>query len=160
MPKWWRLHLLRLMPSYCLSWMCGLSKRTLSIYMPLLSSTSWEKKDPIQSKNPIVLLFLSNSHQHFFKVNGQPVILKGQGSTRESFPRTVSEPLAIVSITLQGLADDGPSRPTFEHLIPYLRGNTCYINLDFNFGSLPEIQSFSERLEAMVDLFESGQLQR
>jgi hypothetical protein len=88
------------------------------------------------------------------------VVLKGQGSTRESFPRTVSEPLAIVSITLQGLADDGPSRPLFEHLVPYLRGNTCYVNIDFNFGSLPDIQSFSQRLEIMVDLFESGQLQR
>jgi hypothetical protein len=74
--------------------------------------------------------------------------------------RCVSEPLAIVSITLQGLADGGPSKLTYEHLVPYLRGNTCYVNIDFNFGTIAETQSFSERLEALVDLFETGELQR
>jgi hypothetical protein len=87
------------------------------------------------------------------------VVFKGQGSTRESFPRCVSEPLAIVSITLQGLADDGPSRPAFDHIVPYLRGNACYVNVDFNFSSDAETQSFSERLDTLVDYFE-GDLQR
>lgn len=119
-----------------------------------------KKRTPYTVTAPFFFSSLSFLIRSFSKINGQPVILKGQGSTRESFLRTVSEPLAIVSITLQGLADDGPSRPSFEHLVPYLRGNACYINLDFNFGSLPEIHSFSERLETMVDLFESGQLQR
>jgi hypothetical protein len=63
-----------------------------------------------------------------------------------------------VSITLQGLADDGPSRPTFEQLVPYLRGNTCYAHLDFNLGSENEVWSFYEHLDSLVDLFESGQL--
>lgn len=88
------------------------------------------------------------------------MVIKGESSTRENFPRCVSEPLAILSITLQGLADNGPSRLTFEHLVPYLCGNTCYINVDFNFGSIPEIQSFYERFETLADLFESGELQR
>ena len=88
------------------------------------------------------------------------MVFKTQSSTRESFPRCVSEPLAIVSITLQGLADDGPSRLIFDHLVPYLSGNLCYAHLDFNFGSVPEITSFSERLETLETLFESGELQR
>lgn len=65
-----------------------------------------------------------------------------------------------MSITLQGLADDGPSRPTFEYLIPYLKGNACYVNLDFNLGSSDEIGSFNERLENLVNLFESGDFKR
>lgn len=65
-----------------------------------------------------------------------------------------------MSITLQGLADDGPSRPTFEQLVPYLKGNACYAHLDFNLGSEIEEQSFYERLDSLVDLFESGQLKR
>lgn len=88
------------------------------------------------------------------------MVLQGHDSTRESFPRCVSEPLALISITLQGFADDGPSRPTFEHLVPYLRGNTCYVNIDFNIASGIERQSLSERLENLDALFESGELQR
>ena len=88
------------------------------------------------------------------------MLFKGISSTRESFPRCVSEPLAIISITLQGFPDDGPSRTTFDHLVPYLKGNTCYVNLDFNFGSGLEHQSFVERVETLVDLLKSGELAR
>jgi hypothetical protein len=79
---------------------------------------------------------------------------------RESFPRCVSEPLAIVSITIQGMADDGPSKATYDHIRPYLRGNACYINIDFNFGTILDSTSFFERLDSLVDLFETGELQR
>ena len=72
----------------------------------------------------------------------------------------MSELLAVISITLQGLPDDGPARSTFDHLVPYLKGNACYVNLDFILGSENEIQSFNKRLEFLVDLFESGELQR
>ena len=84
---------------------------------------SWEKKDAIHSNSPIFFSSLSFLIRSFSKINGQPVILKGQGSTRESFLRTVSEPLAIVSITLQGIADDGPSRPSYVPYVVTIRPN-------------------------------------
>lgn len=88
------------------------------------------------------------------------VYYTGQASIRESFPRCVSEPLAIISITLQGMPDDGPSKAIYEHLIPYLQGNTCYVNIDFNFGTNHDSTSFLERLNSLVDLFVTGELQR
>lgn len=72
----------------------------------------------------------------------------------------MSEPLAIISITLQGLADDGPSKATYEHLVPYLHGNACYVNIDYNFGTDKDSESFSKRLNSLADLFETGQLKR
>jgi len=94
------------------------------------------------------------------KVDQEIIQYNGQASTRESFPRCTSEPLAIISITLQGLADDGPPKVAYEHIVPYLRGNACYVNIDFNFGTDQDSQSFSKRLDRLADCLEKGELKR
>jgi hypothetical protein len=81
-------------------------------------------------------------------------------TTRESFQRCVSEPLAIVSIFLQGMQDHGPSRVAYEHVLPYLNGNACHVQLSFDFASPQGQASFLTRLNTLVDLFETGSLQR
>lgn len=88
------------------------------------------------------------------------MLLKGQDSTRESFPRCVSEPVAVVSIYLQGMQDLGPSKVAYEHLVPYLNGNTCHVGMDFNLDTPQGQTSFRDRLQSVVDLFETGSLQR
>lgn len=116
-----------------------------------------KKKVPIPCKNFITSLIVLNA---LLQIDGIPVTYTGQSSIRESFPRCVSEPLAVVSITLQGMADDGPSKAVYHHIHPYLRGNACYVNLDYNFGTAPDLASFSDRLNSLVDAFETGELQR
>ena len=84
--------------------------------------------------------------------------LAGLGSTRESFLRCVSEPLAIVSLTLQGMRDDGPSKMVYQHLIPYLQGNALYANIDFNLGTTDGSKSFLECLDILVDMLGTDEL--
>lgn len=75
------------------------------------------------------VLFFSSFKRPYI-VLGQRLVFKGQFWTQESFPHCVLELLVIISMTLKGLANDGPLRPMFEHLVPYLRGNICYININ------------------------------
>lgn len=79
---------------------------------------------------------------------------------RESFLRCVSEPLAVLSIILQGMPDEGPPKIVYEHLVPYLQGNACYAKVDFNFGTPKGCASFTTRLNALVKMFQAGQLKR
>ena len=54
------------------------------------------------------------------------------------------------------MPDNGPAKVVYEHLVPYLQGNACYIHIDFNFGSENDRDSFLHRLDTLVNLFEIG----
>jgi len=58
------------------------------------------------------------------------------------------------------MADNGPQRAVYEHLVPYLQGNACYVNVDFNFGTPQDSDCFKNRLNSLVEMFQEGQLQR
>lgn len=82
--------------------------------------------------------------------------LRGFASTREVFSRCVSEPLAIISITLDGMSDAGSPKVVYETLVPHLKTNVCYINIDFSLAHVGGAVSYAEWANTLVDLFETG----
>ena len=76
-------------------------------------------------------------------------------SARQHWPTVLTTPLAIISIRLDGMKD-APSIMTYHHIHPWLKGNLIYVDLDFNFEKGDH--EFSERLNLMLDRFESGDL--
>jgi hypothetical protein len=51
---------------------------------------------------------------------------------------------------------DTPSMITYIHLLPWLRGNLVHVDLDFNFED--SNNDFEDRLNAMLNRFENGDL--
>jgi hypothetical protein len=80
-------------------------------------------------------------------------------ATREHWPAIVTEPLAIICIHLAGMDSvDSPAAIVYHHLLPWLRGNLVYFELDFDFRVPQSIHNFQDRLEEMVDAFTSDSM--
>lgn len=93
---------------------------------------------------------------HLFQLKGVALRYTGVASTRESFPRCVSEPVLVISITLEGMPDTGPPRVFYESLAPYLRGGIAYAVLQYNFNTAKGMNSYVERANSLVDMVRSG----
>lgn len=77
-------------------------------------------------------------------------------SSRENWPNIITDPLAIISIHLEGMTDI-PGFIAYHHIHPWLHGNAIHIDLDFNFDDIPK-NDFASRLGTMLDSFECGHL--
>jgi hypothetical protein len=51
---------------------------------------------------------------------------------------------------------DSPAAIVYHHLLPWLRGNLVYVELDFDFRVTKSRHNFEDRLEEMLDVFISG----
>ncbi|KAF8968065.1 hypothetical protein BDZ97DRAFT_1655612, partial [Flammula alnicola] len=72
-----------------------------------------------------------------------------------------SEPLAIISIRLQGMASEHTlAEMAYLHLHPYLLGNLVFLDLDFNILAEEDQALFVERQVKLLQLFETGKLKR
>jgi len=81
--------------------------------------------------------------------------LKAVNTAREHWPKIIVNPLAIISIYLEGMADI-LARVTYNHLQTWLQGNIVHIELDFNMTDVPH-NDWAVRLESMLDSFEIGE---
>ncbi len=83
--------------------------------------------------------------------------MKKNISTREMWPILCVEPLAIFCIRLEGMStDENPAYSVYQNLWPYLRGNVCYIEFDFNLGSKDGLASLVKRMNRIFAEFEHG----
>jgi hypothetical protein len=87
--------------------------------------------------------------------------LKNNVLTRELWPAFCVEPLAIFNIRLEGMpGDENPAYSVYQGLWPYLRGNICYIEFDFNFLTDDGVASFEKRLSKVLDMFDKGEFMK
>jgi hypothetical protein len=85
--------------------------------------------------------------------------VKTAATTRELWPELCLDPLVIFSITLQCMSpEENPGRMVYSHLWTYLKGNVAHVALDFNFKSGKGMDSYSKRLNRVLDHLEDGGL--
>jgi hypothetical protein len=91
------------------------------------------------------------------KLQIQPFKLLTPSSTRENWPKTITEPVAIISIRLEGLKDTGtPSILTYNSLFSWLHGNVIHFDIDYNLDNSSSHENFETRLEEMLTTFTRG----
>jgi hypothetical protein len=83
--------------------------------------------------------------------------LRNPPSTRENLPTIQTEPLAIISLHISGLkSTDTPATIVYDQLLPWLDGNLVLLDLDFDLCH--HQADFEDRMDALVDLFVTGNL--
>jgi hypothetical protein len=90
----------------------------------------------------------------------QNLKLMSTTSARELWLQLCVDPLLVFSINLQSMnRGDNPARASYEYLKPYFRGNVAYAEIDFNFGTATSQNSYVQRLNRILEAFETGELQ-
>ncbi len=79
----------------------------------------------------------------------------------ENYPKIIVEPVAIISINLIGWAiHDSPGLSAYQALLPWLKGNVAFIEIDYDFQNRPAIQNFEERMDSLLKELTDGRLAR
>ncbi len=82
-------------------------------------------------------------------------------TTRENYPKILTEPVAIVAINLIGWpVYDSPGLAAYHALLPWLKGNVALIEIDYNFCNSDAIENFTKRLDDLINELISGRLIR
>jgi hypothetical protein len=91
------------------------------------------------------------------KLQIQPFKLLTPSSTRENWLKTITEPVAIISICLKDLKNTGtPSILTYNSLFSWLHGNVIHFNIDYNLDNSSSHENFEIHLEEMLTTFTRG----
>lgn len=82
-------------------------------------------------------------------------------TTRENYPKIVTEPVAIIAINLIGWAvHDSPGLAAYHALLPWLKGNVALIEMDYDFRDFIATENFKKRLDDLINELLNGRLKR
>lgn len=108
---------------------------------------------PYVCQNVDIFIFLI-MYVYIFLI--KPLSLKTTRSIKQFWPKVLTEPLAIISICLDGM-DDSPSHIIYHHLRPWFKGNLIHVGFALNFNS--HTAEFESQLDTMLAKFEDGGFQ-
>ena len=88
------------------------------------------------------------------------MVIKTATAARELWPIIRIEPLVVFAITLGGLeSEENPGHTVYSQLVGYMKGNVALVPLDFSFDTEEGVESYSRRLNTVLDILENGSLQ-